>query len=93
MGSGLKIKTVEALGYGIPVVGFKRHSVVLMTSTSGCSICFTDAQMIRHIELLFTSFIFWQSEKNSQANYRDNYLREDTVSKSFLQYLQSISIL
>ena len=94
VGSGLKIKTIEALGYGIPVVGFQEaFSGLDDFQSSGCSICFTDHQMIRHLELLFTSIIFWQSEKNCQANYRDNYLREDTVSKSFIQYLQSISIL
>ena len=94
VGSGLKIKTVEALGYGIPVVGFQEaFSGLDDFQSSGCSICFTDSQMIRHLELLFTSFTFWHSEKNSQAIYRDNYLREDVVSKSFLQYLQSISIL
>jgi glycosyltransferase involved in cell wall biosynthesis len=79
-GSGLKIKVVEALSFGLPVVCNPRGIDGLINKTNnGCLVAEDATTFSKYIEQLLTDKSFYQQQKMLSENFFVNYLSVESV--------------
>lgn len=79
-GTGLKIKVVEALSFGLPVVCNSRGIDGLINKTNnGCLVTEDAAIFAKYIEQLLTDKSFYQQQQTLSENFFVNYLSVESV--------------
>ena len=79
-GSGLKIKVVEALSFGLPVVCNPRGIDGLINKTNnGCLVTEDATTFSKYIEQLLTDKSFYQQQQTLSENFFVNYLSVESV--------------
>lgn len=79
-GTGLKIKVVEALSYGLPVVCNPRGIDGLINKTNnGCLVTVDASIFSKHIEQLLTDNNFYEQQQALAKNFFANYLSKEVV--------------
>lgn len=79
-GTGLKIKVVEALSFGLPVVCNPRGIDGLINKTNnGCSVAEDATTFSKYIEQLLTDENFYQQQQTLSENFFVNYLSVESV--------------
>ena len=79
-GTGLKIKVVEALSYGLPVVCNPRGIDGLINKTNnGCLVTVDASIFSKYIEQLLTDNNFYEQQQALAKNFFANYLSTEVV--------------
>ena len=79
-GTGLKIKVVEALSFGLPVVCNPRGIDGLINKTNnGCSVAEDATTFSKYIEQLLTDENFYKQQQTLSKNFFENYLSVNLV--------------
>lgn len=79
-GTGLKIKVVEALSFGLPVVCNPRGIDGLINKTNnGCLVAEDAISFSKHIGQLLTDNNFYEQQRNLSKDYFINYLSVESV--------------
>ncbi|WP_291135970.1 glycosyltransferase [Flavobacterium sp. UBA7663] len=79
-GTGLKIKVVEALSFGLPVVCNPRGIDGLINKTNnGCLVTEDAAIFAKYIEQMLTDEYFYQQQQTLSKNFFVNYLSVESV--------------
>lgn len=79
-GTGLKIKVVEALSYGLPVVCNPRGIDGLINKTNnGCLVTVDASIFSKYIEQLLTDNNFYEQQQALAKNFFANYLSKEVV--------------
>lgn len=79
-GTGLKIKVVEALSFGLPVVCNPRGIDGLINKTNnGCLVTENATTFSKYIEQLLTDENFYQQQQTLSKNFFENYLSVKSV--------------
>ena len=79
-GSGLKIKVVEALSFGLPVVCNPRGIDGLINKTNnGCLVTVDASIFSKYIEQLLTDNNFYEQQQALAKNFFANYLSTEVV--------------
>ena len=79
-GTGLKIKVVEALSYGLPVVCNPRGIDGLINKTNnGCLVTVDASIFSKYIEQLLTDNNFYEQQQALAMNFFANYLSTEVV--------------
>lgn len=79
-GTGLKIKVVEALSYGLPVVCNPRGIDGLINKTNnGCLVTVDASIFSKYIEQLLTDNNFYEQQQALAKNFFTNYLSKEVV--------------
>ena len=79
-GTGLKIKVVEALSFGLPVVCTPRGVDGLINKTeNGCLVANDAEEMIRHINNLLNDYSYYEKFQKEALNFFKNHLEFTNV--------------
>lgn len=79
-GTGLKIKVVEALSFGLPVVCNERGIDGLLNKTNnGCLVTNDASTFSKHIEQLLADNNFYEQQQTLARNFFTNYLSTEVV--------------
>ena len=79
-GTGLKIKVVEALSFGLPVVCNPRGIDGLINKTNnGCLVAEDATTFSKYIEQLLTDENFYKQQQTLSKNFFENYLSVNSV--------------
>jgi len=80
-GTGVKIKVLEALSYGVPVVTTPRGLDGLINKTNnGCMLATSPEKFAEHIKSLISDDILYQEQREKGLSFvRENYSREAEI--------------
>ncbi|TDX82630.1 glycosyltransferase [Epilithonimonas xixisoli] len=87
-GTGIKIKVVEALSYGLPVIGTtKTVDGFLDKNANGCITADNPLEFASNIEIVLSNQEFYDLIKNQSKTYFKEHFMEDKIAQSWKSIL------